>query len=458
MLSVCITITGCKSPIKTMEPPVPLPDQFSATGTGVLPDKWWQSFNDPQLNNIIEESLGNNFGIRSAWDRLTQAEQIAAKTGAELFPEINYNGSAKRTRQEIGDASAYSSNYAAGLVLSYEIDLWGKIRSSQQAALLDTQAAQEDIYTAAITLSANVARTWYQLAETKQQTSVLNQQLNTNQKVLNIITLQFRKGRTTAADVYRQRQLVESTQGKIIQARENIILLQHQLCVLLGRSPAALWSDEPISLADLPDFPQVAIPSILIQRRPDVLRAFRAIQAADMRVAVAVAQQYPSISISSTAETSSGRASDLFDDWLGSLAGNVTGPLFDGGLRKAEVKRTQAVLSEKINDYGQTILEAVKETENAINQEIYQQKYVESLNQQLQLARQAYESIEQSYIKGTLDYLRVLESLVSRQTLELNELTARRILLERRIDLCKSIAGSWQMPRVEPAVINKKKQ
>ena len=136
----------------------------------------------------------------------------------------------------------------------------------------------------------------------------------------------------------------------------------------------------------------------------------------------------------------------------------MAGPLLDGGLRKAEVKRTQAILSEKINAYGQVILEAIKETEDAINQENYQQKYVGSLNKQLQLARQVYERTGQSYIKGALDYLRVLEALVSQQNLEINELAARRILLERRIDLCKAIAGSWEIQRPEPAKINQEKQ
>jgi NodT family efflux transporter outer membrane factor (OMF) lipoprotein len=455
LLLICITIMGCNSEIKTIESPVSLPDEFSATGSEVLPHKWWQSFNDPQLDKLIEQALGSNFSIRSTWDRLTQAEQIAIKTGTSLFPEIDYKAEAKRTRQEASNVKTYSSNYTASLVLSYEIDFWGKIRSSDQAALLDAEAARENVYTAAITLSANVARTWYQLAEAKQQTSVLNKQLTTNQKVLEIITNQFRKGQVGAADVFRQKQLVESTQGKLIQARESVVLLQHQLSVLIGKKPELRWDDDNIELVELPAFPETGLPSSTIQNRPDVLRAFRTIQAADMRVAVAVADQYPTISIFSTTETFSSKVHDLFDDWLANLVVNATGPLFDAGLRKAEVKRTQAVLSETINDYGQTILEAIQEIEDAINQEYYQQKYVESLNKQLQLARQVSERTEQSYIKGTLDYLRVLEVLVSQQNLEINELTARRILVERRIDLCKAIAGSWEMQQPEQATISK---
>jgi len=420
-----------------------------------MPTQWWQSLHDTQLDNLIEEALGNNFTIRSAWDRLAQTEQIAVKTGADLLPQIDYKGTAERKRQETAGIKTYSSNYTTSLVLSYEIDLWGKIRSSQQAAIMDAEAAKQDIATAEITLTSNIAKTWYQLAELKEKDAVLNRQINTNRKVLDIITTRFRQGLTGASDVYRQKQLVEATQGKIIQNHENIVLLQHKLSVLLGRPPSIYWLDDSITLIDLPPFPQTGIPSSVIQRRPDVISEYKTIQAADMRVAAAIADQYPTISISSTAETSADRVSDLFDDWLANLAGNAIGPLFDADLRKAELKRTQAVLSQAINDYAQAILEAIKETENAVNQEKYQLKYLNNLRTQLVLSRQVYKRTKQSYIKGQLDYLRVLDALSSQQNLEINVLNARRFLIERRIDLYKAIAGSWDMKRPEPAKINK---
>ena len=126
---------------------------------------------------------------------------------------------------------------------------------------------------------------------------------------------------------------------------------------------------------------------------------------------------------------------------------NLSGPLFDAGLRKAEVKRTRAVVSEKLNDYSQTVLDALKEIEDAIQQEYYQREYVKSLQKQLVLAQNVYERTYQNYLKGQLDYIRVLTSLVTMQNLERNELTARRILIEHRIDLYRSIAGGWPMQR-----------
>lgn len=454
------TICGCFFVHrKDVQTPVEVANSFSAQGEGPLPEKWWESFNDQQLNELIEQALGNNFSIRSAWDRLSQAEQIAVKAGAELLPEINYQAEARKSRDKSRDESrdntTTTSNYSLRLVASYEVDLWGRVRSSQQAAVLDAEAVREDVATAAITLSANVARVWYRLAEAKQQGKVINQQIDTNKKVLVVINSQFGGGQIGAADVFRQRQLVESSRGQLIRIREDIVLLQHQLSVLLGRSPGQWWSEDTITLVELSDLPEIAVPSIVLQQRPDVRSAYKAVQAADLRVASAIARQYPSFNIVSTVGISSAATSDLFDDWLASLTANLLGPIFTGGLRKAEVKRTRAVLSGAVNDYSQKILQAIKEVEDAINQEYFQRQYVENLQKQFELAGDVYERTRKSYIKGKFDYLRVLDSLISQQSLERNELTARRILIEHRIDLCRSIAGSWKLERPEQAELIK---
>jgi len=443
----CGLMLGCQTEPQNVQSPVFLPEQFSSAGSLPLPEKWWQSFGDPQLNELIEEALTDNFTIRSAWDRLSQAEQIAAKAGVALLPEVNYQADVSRSRSDISDTVDYSTEYSIGLVASYEVDLWGLVRSSQQAAVLDAQSAREDVSTAAVTLSANIAKTWYQLAEAKMQESLISKQLDTNQKVLEIITMQFRQGQTGAADVFRQRQLVESSRGQLILIRENNILFQHQLSILLGKNPGPWWDQQPIDLIELPTLPRTSIPSETLQRRPDIASAYKTIQAADQRVAAAIADQYPRISIFAGAETFETSSRNLFDDWLANLAAETAGPLFDAGLRKAEVERRRAVLSQLINDYAQAILGALKEVEDALNQESYQREYIENLQKQLALARQVSETTRQNYLKGQLDYLRVLESLVSQQTLERNELSSRRVLIERRIDLCRSIAGSWQLDR-----------
>lgn len=446
-------LSGCVSvEPRDVKPHIEVPDSFSARGTEPLADRWWLSLNDPNLAVLIEQAMADNFSIRSAWDRLTQAEQNAVKAGAGLLPSATYGGRARRTRQDIDNRTDYTSNYSVSAAASYELDLWGKIQSSHQAALLDARAARDDVDTAAITLSAAIAQTWYQLAEARQQQVVIEQQVEVNRKVLEVITLQFSKSQVGAADVFRQEQLLESTRGGLIQAQERTVLLEHQLAILLGKSPGT-WRPETPRLIAPGRLVTIDVPSVVLQRRPDIRSRYSQVQAADMRTASAIADQYPVFSLTAGVETSAQKTRDLFDDWLANLAANAAGPLFDAGYRKAEVLRTRAVLSQKINDYSQSLLEALGEVEDAIQQEQHQHQTVRNLQKQLELARQVYDRTRQNYLKGQLDYLRVLESLVSQQSLERNELTARRVLMERRIELCRSIAGGWPIERPEQAVL-----
>jgi outer membrane protein TolC len=138
---------------------------------------------------------------------------------------------------------------------------------------------------------------------------------------------------------------------------------------------------------------------------------------------------------------------DLFDDWLANLAANAVQPLLDGAQRKAEVRRQEAILSEAIHDWGQTILDALEEVEGALTRQQQQAQLLENLRVQLDLARQTYQRNRESYIKGGVDYIRVLESLVSLQALERSEVTAERTLIQSRIDLYRSIAGRFDLPQ-----------
>jgi NodT family efflux transporter outer membrane factor (OMF) lipoprotein len=452
VLILLLLAGGCSRPIQPVPDPNWMPDSFSqsalpGTVRAPLPDQWWRSLEDPALHQLMEQALGNNFSIRSAWDRLTQAELIVKQANAALIPRVNYALGGRRTRSETGNSVTYSGRYDAGLSASYELDVWGKWRSTRKAFLLDMEARREDVAAAAMTLSAVVARTWYQLAEARQQVEVITRQRQTNQDVLDIVTLSFRQGKVGAEDVFRQRQLVESSEGQRLQAQERVDVLQHGLSVLVGRAPGAWWAEQTLDLVGLPDLPPTGLPAEVIQRRPDVRSAYKEIQAADQRMAVAVADRYPSISLSAGVDTTSSHLDDLFKDWSANLAANLVGPLYDAGQRKAEVDRQHAIVSQRINEYSQIVLEALQEVEDALTQEYYQQRLVANIQQQLATSRLTLDRLRQNYLMGQLDYLRVLESLSSSQTLERNEITARRFLIERRIDLCRAIAGSWDMDR-----------
>ncbi len=443
MLFAAVVCFGCHQP---GAPPIPLtlPEQFSQRGEEPLPEKWWQSFKDPQLEALIEEALGNNFTIRSAWDRLRQAEETAVQAGASLLPTVQYTADAARTRREVANQTAYTTDYSVGIMASYEADLWGRIRSVRQAALLDANAARDDLFAAAVSLSAAAAQTWYRLIEARLQEALLTEQLRTNEQVLDIVRVQFGQGQVSAADFLRQRQLVEATRGQHIEAKKSLVLLEYQLAVLLGRKPAPNQFPAIDTLHQPPPLPDTGLPAQTLTRRPDVAAAYKAILAADHRLAAAVADQYPRIALTASAETSADQIRDLFEDWLAQLAANALGPLWDAGYRKAEVRKRKAVLSERIHQYAQTLLTALQEVEEALEENRTQQQIVDNLRLQLDLARHVRQTTQSKYLQGQLDYLRVLESLLSEQGLERQFLTARRLQLEQRIRLCRAVAGPWQ--------------
>ncbi|MCE5184989.1 MAG: efflux transporter outer membrane subunit [Planctomycetaceae bacterium] len=448
LLAALMLLTGCRheaAPVRLL--PFELNEEFSAGGSASPADRWWQSFDDPNLNAVVEEALTGNFSIAAAWDRLRQARQTAIIAGAAAYPQADFFASGGRSFAWEDEAESHSNSFEIGVGAAYEVDLWGRIDSVRQAAVLDAQAAAENVDAAAISLSAAIAQTWYRLAEAKLQEQLIISQLNANEQMLTIIRLQFRQGQIGAATVFRQEQLVEGTRGQIIAVRQTLAVLQHQLSILAGRQPLRSWVQQQIALPELADLPATGLASELLQRRPDLRAAQKAIEAADYDVAAAIAEQYPRVSLTADLNTAASAVNELFEDWLVNLAANAAGPLFDAGARRANVERSRAILSERINLYRQDVLVALGEVEDALQQELYQRQYLENLRNQLRLALRTYERTRESYLKGQLDYIRVLESLVSTQALERDQLDARRQLIEYRIELYRSLAGGWGLAR-----------
>ncbi len=460
-----VMVGGCSRPVKKPEMPVKVPETFSARGdtepaneaietneaSEPLQEQWWQAFEDEELDALIERALSGNLDLQVAWDRLVQAHALARQTGASLWPQANLQAGASRTEQETNGLKADSNVYYVGVAASYEVDLWSRLESTRRAAWLDVQASRDTVDTAAITLAASVASTWYQLAEAKTVVRITQDQIKTNKKVLEVVTIQFRKNLASAADVYRQRQLIASTEATLISAQEAVTLLQYTLAVLIGEPPEPMWQQTEISLPSLAPRPEFGLPSDVLLRRPDVRQAYRGVQAADQRLAAAIANQYPRISLSASIETSATSVRDLFDNWLANLAANVTQPLFDANQRKAEVERQKALVRQNIHIWSQTILDALADVQTALTQEQRQKELLDNLVVQFDLAQKTYQQNRERFIKGQADYIRVLESLQSLQYLERQVIQARRTLVQRRIDLHRSVAGPWDLPA--PAIV-----
>jgi NodT family efflux transporter outer membrane factor (OMF) lipoprotein len=444
-----LVTASCTSVIKEFFAPIDVPAQFSATGTEAQADRWWLALQDENLNGLMAESLAGNLTLRMAWDRLAQARAVARKSGADLLPSLD--GTAQLAHQTVktaGTDNDSSSIYSLGLAASYEIDLWGRVRAGQQAAEFDLLASREDLQAAAITLSADVATAWYQLLEQRQLSELLQEQIDINEKYLELVTSQFRNGQARATDVLQQRQILEASRGEQIITRASQKLLEYQLAILIGKAPGIFVPPAATGPVDLPPMPDTGLPAQLMQRRPDIRKAYYQVQAADQRTAVAIADRFPRISLSAEAQTSDSNVRDLFDNWLANLAGNLSAPLFDGGRRAAEVDRTRGAAAEALHGYGQTILTSLKEVEDALFAESQQRNFLASLDKQLALSNQSMEQTKERYIYGDMDFLRFLTTILNHQSLQRSRISAGRQLIDYRISLYRALAGGWEMEEV----------
>ncbi len=338
-------------------------------------------------------------------------------------------------------------NIRFGLQASYEIDLWGRIRSTIKAEQFRAEANFTDYHAAAISLSSEIALTWYQLMAWENQLDLVNEQIATNEKILMAMRARFGTGQIRGVDILRQRQLLESTREQKVFAESNVEVLEHQLAVLLGRQPQIDFQYDIQPLPELPPIPATGIPTELIQRRPDVQSSYNQLMAADKDLAAAISNQYPRLSISASVFLRANSAESLFNEWARSLAGNILAPVFYGGRLRAEVDRTEAVKDQRLYEYGQTVLVAFREIEDALILEIKQEERIEVMQKQLDLVGQTYRQLQIEYFNGLSDYLDVLAALNQEQQIRRNLIAANMTKLEYRIALYRALAGGFVTDR-----------
>jgi NodT family efflux transporter outer membrane factor (OMF) lipoprotein len=461
-LAMC-TVISCSifKPEKRSEPAGSLPVAFSVDSEGPdLPGRWWETFENPELNGLVEQALSGNFSLQEAWARLRQVQALAIQSGAPLYPDLSFTTNAARTRQRFysestdGGITQTVKNFSLGFMSSYELDLWGRIHSEQQAALMEASATREDLNATAMTLAAEVAEHWLNILSQRMQKRLLEAQLKTNLTYLELVELRFRKSMASALDVYQQRQIVEQVRTKIpaVEARE--ALLMHSLALLLGKPPLA---SIPIKGQRLPapaKMPATGLPADLLAARPDVRAAGFRLLGADWQVASARANRLPALKLTAEAGYDAGELDLIFDSWLLGLAANLTAPLFDGNWRAAEVDRAHAVTDERLSAYRRTVITAIKEVEDALVSEDKQRLHILALDRQIIAAQRALDEAGERYRKGMNDYLPVLTQLLTVQGLERDMIQQQTELLIYRISLYRALGGAWVNDLNDQGVLN----
>ncbi|HCN70820.1 MAG TPA: hypothetical protein DIS96_03530 [Pusillimonas sp.] len=439
LIMLLLFVAACSSRSPAYKPSPTLPASFSESGEQPVSDTWWRSFEDADLNQLVSQALDENLSLQATYQRLLQAQAIAERQEASLSPSLDATAGAERQR---GSDIAEATTFSVGLGASYEVDLWGRVQSLAQAEQLRALASLANYQAAAISLSGEIANTWFELLEQRAQRNLAQRQLETNNNVLTVIEARFGTGLSSSADVLRQRQLVAASVERIDTIDAQIGILENQLAVLLGQSPGQARLPEGDVFPALPPMPETGIPIALVQRRPDLQQAWWLIQAADRELAAAISNRFPRFSIEVSLNSQASNTGDLFYNWLLALAGNLIMPVVDGGERRAEVRRSQALREERVRDYGQAVLTAIREVEDALTREQQRRRQLESLAKRVQLADATYRQLRNRYLNGAVSYIEVLDALQEQQELTRTLLTTRQQSLSNRVALYRALAGS----------------
>jgi NodT family efflux transporter outer membrane factor (OMF) lipoprotein len=389
-----VWLAGCSPRVAHVDLPYDTLQSFSLPGGTEAPDQWWLAFKDNELNSLMDTALHSNLSLNTVWYQFEEAGALVDVVSSEKWPEVFLELQSGISRPEPDFVGG--ENTQLSLRSNYEVDLWGRIRHSVQAEANRFKASYYDYKTAEISLSGEIALTWFRLKATKYQLQLIDSQVETNEQVLALIRARFASGQVRGVDILRQQQLIENTKEQKISFELQMEILKNQLSILLGQPPG-LKFDIKAQLPTLPPLPRTGIPLQLANRRPDVQSAFYRLQASDREMAAAISNKYPRLNFSLTGAIRSNTLTGLFESQAISVSSSLLAPIFYGGRLNAEVDRTEAIRKQFLNDYGQTVLLAFQEIEDALVQETKQIERIEIIEKQVQLAERTFEQLRMEY-------------------------------------------------------------
>ena len=404
-------------------------------------DPWWKMFCDPRLDDLMARLFAGNLDLQRGLARLRQAQAGFAVTHAGQWPNAMLSGEAARNRSPGGFVG---DSYQGALAVGYEVDLWRKFASRSEAAAAEVAASAADVEALYLSLSAQLADLYYLVVEQYAQRELIRNSIAAFRDTLERVERRYRAGLVEAVDVYQARQNLRATEARLPAIEVQLRTAQHAIDVLLGEYPDPQELGIVEDLAEDPAQFPAGLPASLLARRPDVQAAFARVRAADAGVAAAIADRLPAISLLGAA----GRArtetvAGLLAGSIWSLGADLSLPILDGGRRRAEVERRQALLEENLAVYRQTVLNAFREVENGLVANRTTEERIALLAEQTAAAESSLRLALDRYLQGVTDYLPVLVAQANQLESQSRLISARRQLISDRIALAKALGGRW---------------
>ena len=453
-LIMILLLAGCSlhNPTEvrlSVDPPPEYLENQAADESGLPVDQWWLAFNDEKLNLLMAELFDQNLELTQAIARLEQVEALAKITQSAQSPTL-FGGANLGRSQQPGLADDFiGNNQQLSLAAGYEVDLWGKLASQSQAAELELTASRQDVQTLYLGLSARLTDLYFLAVEQRAQLALTEQSILSFADTVSRVENRYNLGLVPAVDMYQARVNLSGAKAARYLFEAALAEVEHAIAVLVGRYPERSPDDSLQKLPDPPGLFEAGIPADLISQRPDLVAALRRVEAADARVAAAIADRFPSISLSGGyGSLRQDVTAGLIKGEFWSLLGNLALPIVDGGRRRAEVERKEALLREAIAGYQQKVLSAFQEVEDALVNNVATQQRVAYLAETAMATQATLRLTTERYLAGITDYLPVLTA--QRTFFDVNSrlLAAQRQLLADRISLARSLGGSWMQDKM----------
>ena len=480
-----VTFVGCMVGPNYKPPAMMLPTHWDGNDqqikqTGNQADKtdlatWWQSFDDPILNQIVAQALSSNLDEQIAVSRIREERAYLVISSAGLYPSVGAYGSYTRQRYSANSPFGFfpqvlprdENIYEAGFDTSWELDVFGGIRRGVEASKADLAASIENSRDVRVTLLAEAARDYVAVRALERRIQIAKANLHDQNDSLKLAQARFEQGFAPELDVFQARSLLETTQAQVPELESELAQTVHRIGVLLGREPDALQAQ----LSDMAPIPGIAdpdaiavqipaaLPSDLLRRRPDIRAAEREIAAATARVGVATADLFPKFNIVGTAGLESINPGDFFfgTSRMWQVGPSMTWPIFEGGRIRANIEVRNAQEEQALLYYRKTVLNALAEVEDALVAYAKEHTRHQALAASAEDFRRSQLLALDRYEEGYDTYLDVLEAQRSLYTAQDSLAQSDQLIIDDLIAIYKALGGGWQTDpqiRSADAVIN----
>jgi len=455
-LSTLLVLAACKVGPDYFRPAAPTPPAFKeakgwkrAEPADAKPrGPWWSIYNDPILDSLEQQVAISNQNLKASEAAFRQARAIVQETESTLFPVISATGSAQRTgggsRSGGAGGSRSGSQFSITSAASWEIDVWGRIRRQVESDVATAQASAADLANAQLSAQATLATDYLQLRISDQLKRLLDDDVEQFRLSLQITENRYHAGVAARSDVASAQALLDGTRAQSIAVGVQRAALEHAIAVLIGKPPADFAIAPKLDELHVPDVP-LAVPSALLERRPDIAGDERRIQSANALVEVAIAAYYPTVSLSGSYGFNSSRLGNLIEgpNSLWAVGGQLAETIFDFGQRNAQVRAARAFYDESVANYRQTVLTAFQQVEDELaalrileQQDAVQQSAVKSAKEAVQLFINQYKA-------GTVAYTSVTTAQTTALQDEQSQLNILQSRLVASVTLVEALGGGW---------------